>query len=50
MVGTVAYVAPEQARGAAPAPPADIYALGLVLIEALTGHSARSPTPRASAP
>ena len=28
MVGTVAYIAPEQARGAAPAPAADIYALG----------------------
>lgn len=37
MVGTVAYIAPEQARGDAPAPPADIYALGIVLIEALTG-------------
>ncbi|MGN8551292.1 UNVERIFIED_CONTAM: protein kinase [Microbacterium sp. SLM126] len=38
IVGTVAYVAPEQARGDAPAPPADIYALGLLLIEALTGE------------
>ncbi len=37
MVGTMAYIAPEQARGAAPSPAADIYALGLVLIEALTG-------------
>ena len=37
MVGTVAYIAPEQARGAEPAPSADIYALGLMLIEALTG-------------
>ncbi|GAA1995011.1 serine/threonine-protein kinase [Microbacterium pumilum] len=37
MVGTVAYIAPEQARGAAPAPAADIYALGLVLLETLTG-------------
>lgn len=38
IVGTVAYVAPEQARGEPPAPPADIYALGLLLIEALTGE------------
>jgi tRNA A-37 threonylcarbamoyl transferase component Bud32 len=37
MVGTVAYIAPEQARGDSPAPPADIYALGIMLIEALTG-------------
>ncbi|WP_203581993.1 serine/threonine-protein kinase [Microbacterium hibisci] len=38
IVGTMAYVAPEQARGAVPAPPADIYAFGLLLIEALTGE------------
>ncbi|WP_374311881.1 protein kinase [Microbacterium sp.] len=38
IIGTVAYVAPEQARGDAPAPPADIYALGLLLMEALTGE------------
>jgi serine/threonine protein kinase len=37
IVGTAAYVAPEQARGAEPAPSADIYSLGLLLIEALTG-------------
>jgi tRNA A-37 threonylcarbamoyl transferase component Bud32 len=36
IVGTMAYVAPEQARGVPPAPPADIYAFGLLLIEALT--------------
>jgi tRNA A-37 threonylcarbamoyl transferase component Bud32 len=36
IVGTMAYLAPEQARGAAPAPPADIYAFGLMLLEALT--------------
>ncbi|MFD5215638.1 protein kinase [Microbacterium sp. NPDC058345] len=38
VLGTPAYVAPEQARGAAPAPTADIFALGVVLIEALTGR------------
>ncbi|GAA1465358.1 hypothetical protein GCM10017607_04830 [Microbacterium thalassium] len=37
MVGTVAYLAPEQAEGAPPAPPADVYSLGIMLIEALSG-------------
>lgn len=36
-VGTAAYVAPEQAQGHAPSPPADVYALGIVMIEALSG-------------
>ena len=40
VVGTAAYLAPEQVRGEAIAPPADIYALGLVLLEALTGQRA----------
>ncbi|GAB3276867.1 serine/threonine-protein kinase [Microbacterium lacusdiani] len=39
-VGTAAYFSPEQARGAEPSPASDIYALGLVLIEALTGRRA----------
>ncbi|SDQ85061.1 serine/threonine-protein kinase [Microbacterium sp. cf332] len=37
MVGTAAYIAPEILHGAAPAPPSDIYALGLVLVEAASG-------------
>ncbi|MGW5049531.1 serine/threonine-protein kinase [Actinokineospora sp. NPDC004072] len=37
MVGTAAYLAPEQVRGAEVGPGADIYALGLVLLECLTG-------------
>lgn len=38
LVGTAGYLAPEQLRGADVAPPTDIYALGLVLLECLTGH------------
>ena len=37
VIGTAAYISPEQASGAAVGPPSDIYALGLVLIECLTG-------------
>ncbi len=40
LIGTAAYLSPEQVRGAEPAPASDIYALGLVLVEALTGQRA----------
>lgn len=36
-LGTASYLAPEQARGLDVGPVADVYALGLVLIETLTG-------------
>ena len=40
VVGTAAFLAPEQVRGESPAPAADVYALGLVLLQALTGQRA----------
>nr|WP_314143023.1 serine/threonine-protein kinase [uncultured Rhodococcus sp.] len=36
-VGTAHYLSPEQATGTSAGPPTDIYTLGLVLIECLTG-------------
>lgn len=43
-VGTAAYLAPEQLEGATPTGAVDVYALGLVLLEALTGARAFSGT------
>jgi serine/threonine protein kinase len=44
-LGTPGYLAPEQVQGATIGPPADVYALGLVLIECLTGQRAFAGTP-----
>ena len=40
IVGTPRYMAPEQLRGANPTPACDLYALGLVMVEMLTGTPA----------
>ncbi len=37
-LGTASYMAPEQVQGDRVGPPADVYALGLVLLEAVTGR------------
>ncbi|GAA4680056.1 serine/threonine-protein kinase [Nocardioides nanhaiensis] len=39
-IGTAAYLAPEQVRGQQAGPAADVYSLGLLLIESLTGERA----------
>jgi hypothetical protein len=50
VVGTLAYMAPEQASGRRAGEPADLYALGLLLYEALSGvNPVRGATPAATA-
>ncbi|MFF8598082.1 serine/threonine-protein kinase [Streptomyces sp. NPDC015232] len=39
LVGTASYMAPEQALGRRTGPPADVYSLGLVLLETLKGEA-----------
>ena len=51
VLGTLAYMAPEQAEGLEAAEPADLYSLALVIYEALSGvnpvaHVRARPTPR----
>ncbi|MEU6587855.1 protein kinase [Streptomyces sp. NPDC046881] len=38
LIGTAAYLSPEQVLGQPVGPPADVYALGLVLLECVTGR------------
>ncbi|MFJ5700552.1 serine/threonine-protein kinase [Arthrobacter sp. NPDC093139] len=38
VLGTAAYLSPEQARSEPAGPPSDVYSLGLVLLECLTGE------------
>jgi len=38
VIGTAAYLSPEQARGEAAGPPSDLYALGVVAFQLITGR------------
>src|SRR5215208_7233735 len=50
VVGTLAYMAPEQAEGDPAGPPADVYSLALVLYEGFSGHNpVTRATPAATA-
>ncbi|MBK5232111.1 MAG: serine/threonine protein kinase [Thermoleophilia bacterium] len=49
VLGTLSYMAPEQAEGEPVGPPGDVYSLALTLYEAWTGENPRrKPTPGAS--
>jgi eukaryotic-like serine/threonine-protein kinase len=50
VIGTAAYMSPEQAEGLEVGPPADIYSLGLVIYEALTGVNPLGATVTAGRP
>jgi serine/threonine protein kinase len=45
VMGTAAYISPEQARADEIGPPSDVYSLGLVLLEALRGEREYTGTP-----
>jgi serine/threonine-protein kinase len=44
---TLAYAAPEQRRGEPSGPGADVFAVGVILVEMLTGHPSSDPDPDA---
>jgi serine/threonine protein kinase len=48
-LGTAAYLSPEQVRGADVGPPSDVYSLGLVLLQCLTGQVEYPGSPMESA-